>query len=53
MYKIVLTRQAKKDARKLEETGLKPKTTGLIKIIRHNPYKNPPFYEEGIFPKTP
>jgi len=46
MYKIVLTRQAEKDAQKLEQTGLKPKAVGLIKIIRHNPYQNPPFYEK-------
>jgi len=46
MYKIVLTRQAKKDARKLEETGLKPKAADMIRIIRRNPYQNPPFYEK-------
>jgi len=46
MYKIVLTRQAKKDAQKLEQNGLKPKAAGIIKIIRFNPYQNPPFYEK-------
>ena len=46
MYKIMLTKQAKKDAGILEETGLKPKAAGLIKIIHVNPFQNPPEYEK-------
>lgn len=46
MYNIVLTRQAAKDAQKLEQTGLKPKTAELLKIIRQNPFQNPPYYEK-------
>ena len=46
MYKISLTRQAEKDAQKLEHAGLKPKTSGLLRIIRKNPFQNPPSYEK-------
>ena len=46
MYKISLTHQAQKDAEKIEETGLKPKTAPLLIIIRQNPFQNPPPYEK-------
>jgi Txe/YoeB family toxin of toxin-antitoxin system len=46
MYNIVLTRQAMKDALKLEQTGLKSKAVSLLRIIRENPYQSPPFYEK-------
>jgi Txe/YoeB family toxin of toxin-antitoxin system len=46
MYNIVITRQAIKDAQKLEQTGLKPKTITLLQIIRIYPLQNPPPYEK-------
>jgi Txe/YoeB family toxin of toxin-antitoxin system len=46
MYSINLTRQAVKDAKKLEQAGLKPKTVNLLRIIRQNPFQNPPPYEK-------
>ena len=46
MYNIVLTRQAEKDARKIEQAGLKPKVALMLRMLRHNPYQNPPFYEK-------
>jgi Txe/YoeB family toxin of toxin-antitoxin system len=46
MYSIVLTRQAVKDAEKLEQAGLKSKAVSLLRIIRENPFQNPPFYEK-------
>ena len=46
MYNIVLTRQAEKDAKKLEQAGLKPKAVVLLRIIMENPFQNPPFYEK-------
>jgi len=46
MYNIVLTRQAVKDARKLEQAGLKPKAVSLLLVLRQNPFQNPPFYEK-------
>ncbi|MCL2805748.1 MAG: Txe/YoeB family addiction module toxin [Treponema sp.] len=46
MYNIVLTRQATKDAQKLEQAGLRLKTSELLRIIRQNPFQNPPHYEK-------
>ena len=46
MYKTGLTRQAEKDAGKLEQAGLKPKAIVLLRIIRKNPFQNPPPYEK-------
>ena len=46
MYNIILTRQAAKDAHNVEQAGLKPKTAGLLRIIRQNPFQNPPSYEK-------
>ena len=45
-YSIYLTRQAEKDAQKLEQAGLKPKTIILLRIIRENPFQSPPSYEK-------
>ena len=46
MYKISLTGQAKKDTKKLEQAGLKSKTVDLLRVIRQNPFQNPPPYEK-------
>ena len=46
MYKTSLTRQAEKDARNLEQAGLKQKTIYLLRIIQNNPFQNPPSYEK-------
>ena len=46
MYNIVLTRQAVKDALKLEQAGFKPKVVGLLRILQQNPFQNPPPYEK-------
>jgi Txe/YoeB family toxin of toxin-antitoxin system len=46
MYNVILSRQAAKDAQKLEQAGLKPKATVLLQIIRQNPFQNPPAYEK-------
>jgi hypothetical protein len=36
MYKVELTRQAIKDAAKVEAAGLKEKAAEIIKIVREN-----------------
>ena len=46
MYNVVLTHQAVKDAQKIEQKGLKPKAVILLRILRQNPFQNPPFYEK-------
>ena len=47
-YIIVITKQAQKDAKKLESCNLDKKAKELLKIIKENPYQNPPPYEKLI-----
>jgi toxin YoeB len=47
-YRVVFTKQAQKDAKKLSASGLKVKAEQLIEILRDNPYQTPPFYEKLI-----
>jgi len=42
MWKVVFTKQAQKDAKKLSSAGLRPNTEELIDILRNNPYQSPP-----------
>lgn len=44
-WKLVYTRQAQKDARKLASSGLKPKAQKLLALIAEDPYRKPPPYE--------
>lgn len=47
-YLIVLTKQAQKDAKKLESCNLDKKVKELLKIIKENPYQTPPPYEKLV-----
>ncbi|MBX3058522.1 MAG: Txe/YoeB family addiction module toxin [Anaerolineae bacterium] len=47
-WRIVYTRQARKDAKKLSESGLRAKAENLLQILRHDPYQTPPPYEKLI-----
>jgi len=47
-WKVVFTKQAQKDAIKLESAGLKPKAEKLIEILRLNPFQKPPPYEKLV-----
>lgn len=48
MWALYYTKQAKKDAKKLAQNGLKPKAKELLEIIANNPYQNPPPYEKLV-----
>ena len=48
MWRVVFTKQAQKDAKKLSAAGLRPKAEQLIEILRDNPYKTPPPFENLI-----
>lgn len=48
MWTLYYTKQAKKDAKKLAQNGLKPKAKELLEIIANNPYQNPPPYEKLV-----
>jgi Txe/YoeB family toxin of toxin-antitoxin system len=47
-WKVVFTKQAQKDAKKLSQSGLRPKAEKLLKILEKNPYQNPPSYEKLV-----
>jgi len=47
-YKLVYTKQAKKDARKAASSGLKPKIEELLDIIKENPFEEYPPYEKLV-----
>ena len=47
-WRLVFTRQAKKDAKKIAQSGLKPQTNRLLDILREDPYRNPPPFEKLV-----
>ena len=47
-WRVVFTRQAEKDAKKLSAAGLRPKAETLLEILARNPYQNPPPYEKLV-----
>jgi Txe/YoeB family toxin of toxin-antitoxin system len=47
-WELRFTKQAQKDAKKLVKSNLKNKTQDLFKIIKENPYKNTPPYENLV-----
>jgi Txe/YoeB family toxin of toxin-antitoxin system len=47
-WKVVFTKQAQKDAKKLSSSGLKSKAEEIIEILRQDPYQTPPPYEKLI-----
>jgi toxin YoeB len=46
MWRVVFTKQAQKDAKKLAATGLRSKAEKLLDILRENPYQTPPPFEK-------
>jgi len=46
MWRIVFTKQAQKDAKKLAAGGLRSKAEKLLDILRENPYQTPPPFEK-------
>jgi Txe/YoeB family toxin of toxin-antitoxin system len=47
-WRIVYTKQAQKDARKIASAGFKPKAERLLQLIKRNPYATPPPYERLV-----
>ena len=45
-WRVVFTRQAKKDARKIASAGLRPKVETMLKVLGTNPYQSPPPFEK-------
>jgi len=46
MWRIVFTKQAQKDAKKIAAGGLRPKAEKFLDILRENPYQTPPPFEK-------
>lgn len=47
-WRLVYTRQAQKDAKKLAGAGLKPQAQKLLDILGDNPFQTPPSYEKLV-----
>ena len=47
-YKIVYTKQAQKDAKKISSTVLKPKVLELLEILEKNPFQSYPPNEKLV-----
>ncbi len=47
-WRLVYTRQAQKDAKKLSESGLKPKAEALLAILAEDPFQRPPPFEKLV-----
>jgi toxin YoeB len=47
-WRIVFTKQAQKDAKKLSASGLRSKAEELIQILGANPYQTPPPFEKLV-----
>jgi len=47
-WKLVYTRQAQKDAKKLASSGLKSKAQELLGLLTEDPYRKPPPFEKLV-----
>jgi len=47
-WRLLYTKQARKDARKLVASGLRPRAEDLLKILEEDPFRNPPRYEKLV-----
>jgi len=45
-WRLVFTKQAQKDAKKISQSGLKPEASRLLDVLRADPFQNPPPYEK-------
>ena len=48
MYKLLFTKQAQKDARKLKSSNLKTKAEAILQILKADPFQDYPPYEKLI-----
>lgn len=47
-WRLVYTKQAQKDAKKLTSRGLKPKAQELLDILAEDPFQKPPPFEKLV-----
>ena len=48
MYRLLFTKQAQKDAKKLSSSNLKNRTQEILEILRVEPFREHPPYEKLI-----
>jgi toxin YoeB len=47
-WRVVFTKQAQKDARRLASSGLRPKAELLLTLLSRNPFETPPPFEKLV-----
>jgi len=47
-WRVVFTKQAQKDARKIAVSGLREKAERLLAIVSESPFQSPPPYEKLV-----
>ena len=47
-WRLVYTKQTKKDTKRLSHSGLKPQAERLLNTLREDPYRTPPPYERLV-----
>ena len=47
-WRLVFTKQAQRDARKLSSTNLRSRAEELLEILKEDPFRNPPRYEKLV-----
>ena len=47
-WSVVFTKQARKDAKKIASSNLKPQAQRLLDILARNPFQNPPPCEKLV-----
>ncbi len=47
-WRLIFTKQAQKDAKKIAQAGFKPQVSRLLDILGENPYRIPPPYEKLV-----
>jgi Txe/YoeB family toxin of toxin-antitoxin system len=47
-WRVVFTRQAAKDAKRIAEVGLKEKVSYLLEVLGEDPFRSPPPFEKLV-----
>ena len=47
-WKVIYTRHALKDAKKISKSNLKKKTQELLSLLEQDPFQNPPQFEKLV-----
>ena len=47
-WRLMFTKQAQRDAKKIARSGLRAEASRLLDILREDPYRNPPPYEKLV-----